>query len=336
MPLAPIIQIRNLRKVYRIGSEKVVALNSINLDIEEGQICCILGTSGSGKSTLLNQLAGLEKPTKGKVLLGGVNISVMNERQLAEFRKKNVGFVFQSYNLMPGMSALDNVAMPLMFRGVDRKTRNRLALKMLGQVGLKSRAGHRPTQMSGGQQQRVGIARAFVSKPRIIFADEPTGNLDTKTTIEVMELMVRLARRSKETLVLVTHDMELADYADRIVTIVDGNVVGDRINTPKYVPTEEELFPKKKDKKGKKKKDSEDENPDTSPDEETIPDEEGFTFSHEEGEGELEFMEISQEEEDAPEDQPEEAALSSGEDEPSKQSSPEDPPDLKEKTKEEK
>ena len=244
--MPPIIQVRNLRKVYRIGSEKVVALNSINLEIEKGQICCILGTSGSGKSTLLNQLAGLEKPTKGKVLVGGMNISVMNERQLADFRKKNIGFVFQSYNLMAGMSALDNVAMPLMFRGIDRKTRDRLALKMLKQVGLKSRAGHKPTQMSGGQQQRVGIARAFVSKPRIIFADEPTGNLDTKTTIEVMELMVRLARRYNETLVLVTHDVELADYADRIVTIVDGNVVGDRMNTPKYVPTQEELSSRKK------------------------------------------------------------------------------------------
>ena len=295
MPLAPIIQIRNLRKVYPIGSEKVVALDKINLDIEEGQICCILGTSGSGKSTLLNQLAGLEKPTKGKVLLGGVNISSMNERQLADFRKKNVGFVFQSYNLMPGMTALDNVAMPLMFRGVDRKTRSRLALKMLGQVGLKSRAGHRPTQMSGGQQQRVGIARAFVSKPRIVFADEPTGNLDTKTTIEVMELMVRLARRYKETLVLVTHDIELADYADRIVTIVDGKVVGDRFNTPKYVPTREELFPPKKEKKGKKGKKADESQAPPPQGPEDPPGREGFPFPCEE-EGELEFVEIPQEE----------------------------------------
>lgn len=223
--MPPIIQVRNLRKVYRIGSEKVVALNSINLEIEKGQICCILGTSGSGKSTLLNQLAGLEKPTKGKVLVGGMNISAMNERQLADFRKKNIGFVFQSYNLMAGMSALDNVAMPLMFRGIDRKTRDRLALKMLKQVGLKSRAGHKPTQMSGGQQQRVGVARALVVDPAIIFADEPTGNLDSATSAEVMELMQKVVREQKKTLVMVTHDNHLAGFADRIFHIIDGKIV---------------------------------------------------------------------------------------------------------------
>lgn len=228
--MAAIIKIENLYKVYPVGKEKVVALGGISLEIEKGQICCILGTSGSGKSTLLNQLAGLEKPSKGRVLIGGVNISTLSEGQLAKFRQKNVGFIFQSYNLLQSYSALENVAMPLMFRGIPKSIRNRCAKKILKQVGLGGRMRHKPSQMSGGQQQRVGIARAFVAKPKIVFADEPTGNLDTRTTKEVMELMVRLCRKNKQTLVLVTHDRELALYADRIITLIDGKVVDDRPN----------------------------------------------------------------------------------------------------------
>ena len=225
--MAAIIKIENLYKVYPVGKEKVVALGGISLEIEKGQICCILGTSGSGKSTLLNQLAGLEKPSKGRVLIGGVNISTLSEGQLAKFRQKNVGFIFQSYNLLQSYSALENVAMPLMFRGIPKSIRNRRAKQILKQVGLGGRMRHKPSQMSGGQQQRVGIARAFVAKPKIVFADEPTGNLDTRTTKEVMELMVRLCRKNKQTLVLVTHDRELALYADRIITLIDGKVVDD-------------------------------------------------------------------------------------------------------------
>ncbi len=228
--MAAIIKIENLYKIYPVGKEKVVALGGINLEIPKGQICCILGTSGSGKSTLLNQLAGLEKPTKGRVLIGGVNISALSEGQLAKFRQKNVGFIFQSYNLLQSYSALENVAMPLMFRGIGKGLRNRRAKVILKQVGLGKRMHHKPAQMSGGQQQRVGIARAFVAKPKIVFADEPTGNLDTKTTKEVMELMVRLCRKNNQTLVLVTHDRELALYADRIITLIDGKVVDDREN----------------------------------------------------------------------------------------------------------
>ena len=228
--MAAIIKIENLYKIYPVGKEKVVALGGINLEIPKGQICCILGTSGSGKSTLLNQLAGLEKPTKGRVLIGGVNVSAMSEGQLAKFRQKNVGFIFQSYNLLQSYSALENVAMPLMFRGIGKGLRNRRAKVILKQVGLGKRMHHKPAQMSGGQQQRVGIARAFVAKPKIVFADEPTGNLDTKTTKEVMELMVRLCRKNNQTLVLVTHDRELALYADRIITLIDGKVVDDREN----------------------------------------------------------------------------------------------------------
>lgn len=225
-----IIKIQNLRKIYPIGRERVIALNGINLEIEKGQICCILGTSGSGKSTLLNQLAGLEKPTKGCVVINGTNISQLSESKLAKFRQKNVGFVFQSYNLLAAYSAMENVAMPLMFRGVGRRKRNKLALKMLKAVGLGKRLHHKPAQMSGGQQQRVGIARAFVARPKIVFADEPTGNLDTKTTKEVMELMVNLCRKYNQTLVLVTHDRDLALYADRIITLIDGNIVDDKEN----------------------------------------------------------------------------------------------------------
>ena len=226
--MAAIIKIENLYKIYPVGKEKVVALGGINLEIPKGQICCILGTSGSGKSTLLNQLAGLEKPTKGRVLIGGVNVSALSEGQLAKFRQKNVGFIFQSYNLLQSYRALENVAMPLMFRGIGKGLRNRRAKVILKQVGLGKRMHHKPAQMSGGQQQRVGIARAFVAKPKIVFADEPTGNLDTKTTKEVMELMVRLCRKNNQTLVLVTHDRELALYADRIITLIDGKVVDDR------------------------------------------------------------------------------------------------------------
>jgi len=223
----PIIQINELRKVYRVGREQVVALDNINFTIETGQVVCIVGTSGSGKSTLLNMLAGLEKPSQGAVIIGKRNISRMSENALAKFRQKHVGFVFQSYNLMQYMTALENVALPLMFRGYPKVRREQAAKRILNEVGLSNRAKHTPNQMSGGQQQRVGIARAFVAHPKIIFADEPTGNLDTRTTIEVMRMMVRMCRENNQTLVLVTHDIELAQYADRIITIIDGNIVKD-------------------------------------------------------------------------------------------------------------
>lgn len=226
------IQIRNLRKVYRIGSEKVVALDDINLDIERGEILCILGTSGSGKSTLLNMLAGLEKPTRGTIQIGKSDITKLSENKLALFRQKHIGFIFQSYNLMPSLTALENVAMPLMFRGMSKSKRNRLAMKMLTEVGLKNRAKHKPTQMSGGQQQRVGIARAFVAKPKIVFADEPTGNLDTKTTLDVMNLMVTMSRENKQTFILVTHDKEISLFADRVIHIIDGRIESDEKVTP--------------------------------------------------------------------------------------------------------
>lgn len=230
------IQIKDLRKVYRIGNEQVVALSGLTFDIPQGQICCIVGTSGSGKSTLLNLLAGLEKPTSGYVRIGGRNISVLSENDLARFRQKSVGFIFQSYNLMASMTALENVCLPLIFRGVNKTRRERAAGRILKEVGLGNRMRHKPSQMSGGQQQRVGIARAFVANPKIVFADEPTGNLDTSTTTEVMEMMLRLVRKNCQTLILVTHEAELAKYADRIITIVDGKIVGDKLREPKMEP----------------------------------------------------------------------------------------------------
>lgn len=221
----PIIKVSGLRKVYFMGEERVVALRNIELEIMKGEICCIFGTSGSGKSTLLNQLAGLEKPTKGRVSICGVPISELDENDLAAFRQDHVGFVFQSYNLLSDMTALENVALPLMFRGMPKEIRDIEAMKMLNAVGLRDRMNHFPGQMSGGQQQRAGIARAFVTRPDVVFADEPTGNLDTKTTKEVMEMIRNFARKYGETIVLVSHDPEMTEYADRIVTLIDGEIV---------------------------------------------------------------------------------------------------------------
>ncbi len=225
---------KDLRKVYRVGPERVIALESIDLEIPKGQVCCILGTSGSGKSTLLNQLAGLEKPSRGHVLVRGKNISKMSERTLAKFRQKHIGFVFQSYNLLAGMSAVENVALPLTFRGISKGKRLLMAKKALIEVGLGKRMKHAPNEMSGGQQQRVGIARAFVATPDVVFADEPTGNLDTRTTREVMDMFMNFSRDRLVTIILVTHDPQLARYADRIVTLVDGAIVGDILNKSLY------------------------------------------------------------------------------------------------------
>jgi len=207
-----------------MGNEKVVALNNISLNIKEGEICCILGTSGSGKSTLLNMMAGLEKPTKGEIIIKNKRIEKMNEKQVTEFRRKNVGFVFQSYNLLPNLTAIENVALPMVFAGASKSHRNKNAANMLKAVGLGDRLKHRPNQMSGGQQQRVSIARAFVAKPDIVFADEPTGNLDSKTTIEIMKLITEMAKKNNQTLVIVTHDEETSVYADRIIYVRDGNI----------------------------------------------------------------------------------------------------------------
>ena len=212
------------QKFYERGNTQRCHIN-----LWKKPICCIFGTSGSGKSTLLNQLAGMEKPTRGEVRIGGVPISRLNEEQLAAFRQKHLGFVFQAYNLLPGLTATENVAMPLLFRGVPPAQREAAARKMLCRVGLSHRLDHYPGQMSGGQQQRAGIARAFLARPDVVFADEPTGNLDSKTTVEVMQMICGFARDFHQTIVLVTHDPEMAKYADRIVKLIDGEIVSDEV-----------------------------------------------------------------------------------------------------------
>ena len=220
-----VIEVKNLYKLYRVGVEVVRALDGVDFEIYEGEFCAIVGTSGSGKSTLLNMLAGLEKPTKGEVIISHHHIEKLNEEQLVRFRRENVGFIFQSFHLLGTMNALENVALPLSFRGVPREVRMKEADKMLELVNLKKHKNHLPNQMSGGQQQRVGVARALVVNPKIIFADEPTGNLDSHTSEEVMELMQRVVQEQKKTLVMVTHDAHLATYADRVFHIRDGKIL---------------------------------------------------------------------------------------------------------------
>lgn len=221
----PVIQVKNLYKIFRVGNSKVRALNGVDLTIYRGEFCAIVGTSGSGKSTMLNMLAGLEKPTKGEVIVAGEHLENMTENQLVRFRREKIGFIFQSFNLLGTMNAVENVALPLTFRGVDKKTREEKASKMLDLVGLSKHKKHRPNEMSGGQQQRVGVARALVLDPEIIFADEPTGNLDSHTSEEVLKLMRRVVQEKNQTLVMVTHDNHLAGFADRVFHIIDGKIV---------------------------------------------------------------------------------------------------------------
>ena len=219
----PIIEVKNLRKEYPVLDETVVALERINLTIPQGQICCIYGESGSGKSTLLNQLAGMEKPTKGGVRIGGVPISRLNERQLAEFRQKHLGFVFQSYNLLPNLTAVENVAMPLMFQAMP-KNKRAIAKKMLKRVGLGKRMNHYPTQMSGGQQQRVGIARAFAARPQVVFADEPTGNLDPAAADGLMQLLRWIVSRGCAVLMSTHNISNIQQYPSRTLRFNQGRV----------------------------------------------------------------------------------------------------------------
>ncbi|MBO5242097.1 MAG: ABC transporter ATP-binding protein [Lachnospiraceae bacterium] len=220
-----VISVKDLYKIYRVGESKVRALNGVSFTIEKGEFCAIVGTSGSGKSTLLNMLAGLEKPTKGEIVIVGEHMETKNENQLVKFRREHIGFIFQSFNLLASMNAIENVAMPLTFQGMAKEKRIKKAEEVLELVGLSKHKKHKPTQMSGGQQQRVGIARALVVQPEIIFADEPTGNLDSRTSAEVMALIKKIIREKNQTLVMVTHDDHLASFADRIFRISDGKII---------------------------------------------------------------------------------------------------------------
>lgn len=216
------IQIQNVKKYYRMGSNIIKALDGIDLAIDRGEFVALLGTSGSGKSTLLNILAGLERPSSGDILYKNISLNSLSEEEITIFRNINVGFVFQSYNLLPYLTAIENVALPLIFKGESKKEREEKAYQILKDMGLSKRIYNRANELSGGQQQRVSIARAFVGNPKIIFADEPTGNLDTKTSFEIMELIKSIVRKNNQTLIMVTHDEEMAEFADRTLFMRDG------------------------------------------------------------------------------------------------------------------
>ena len=236
--LEPLIKVRDLYKIFNIGTNKVYALNGVSFDIYRGEFIAIVGTSGSGKSTCLNMLAGLEAPSSGIIQIAGKRIDRMNESQLVAFRRQNVGFIFQSYNLIPSMNALENVSMPLMFRGVPLETRTKAAKHYMKLIGIGDQGLHMPNQMSGGQQQRVGIARALVIDPKIIFADELTGNLDSHTTDDVLNLLKKIVEEEHRTLVMVTHDPHIASWADRQLRVVDGHIVETVINKESSIEQE--------------------------------------------------------------------------------------------------
>lgn len=219
-----IISTHELKKYYTVGENTVKALDGVNIAVNKGEFICIAGRSGSGKSTLLNMLAGLELPTSGTVQVAGKRLESMNEKARIRFRRDDIGFVFQSYNLMPQYSALENVALPLAIRGAPLKLRNEMAEAMLVRVGLKEHIHHKPGELSGGQQQRVGIARAIITRPPIVLADEPTGNLDTGTSEETMELLTGLFRERGTTFILVSHDPGMRKYTDRTITFSDGRI----------------------------------------------------------------------------------------------------------------
>ena len=231
--MKPIIKAENIIKKYRMGSQIVPVLNNINLKIPPGEILTILGTSGSGKTTFLNLAAGLERPTKGNIFIDGHNLNKISEKGMAAFRRKYIGFIFQLYNLVPSLTALENAVLPLVFEGIPTREREKRGRELLKQMGLGNRFRHKPNELSGGQQQRVSIVRAMINNPRIIFADEPTGNLDSKTTIEILELLRSTVRKKGQTLVMVTHDIEVAGYGDRTVEMVDGIIFNDSENGSK-------------------------------------------------------------------------------------------------------
>ena len=221
---AQIITVADLKKYYTVGPNTVKALDGVSLDVKSGEFVGVMGRSGSGKSTLLNMLAGLESPTDGFLEIDGEPVGILSERKCIQFRRNSIGFVFQSYNLMPQYTTLENVALPLAIRGVSKRVRDELAEEALYRVGLQDNLRHRPSELSGGEQQRVAIARALINNPTMIIADEPTGNLDTKTSDEVMQLLTELFREEKTTFVLVTHDPEMRRYMDRTICLRDGRL----------------------------------------------------------------------------------------------------------------
>ena len=227
--MGALIHIENMKKIYNPGENEVRALDGIDLDIEKGDLVAIVGHSGSGKSTLMNMLGCLDTPTSGKYVLDGQDVASMTDNQLADVRNKEIGFIFQRFNLISNLDAVGNVELPLVCRGVSKNERKQLAMEALKSVGLEDRMKHKPNEMSGGQQQRVAVARAVAAKPPIILADEPTGNLDTKSTQEIMEILKEL-HRSGRTVIIITHDEEIASQAHRVIRILDGRIEEDYCN----------------------------------------------------------------------------------------------------------
>ncbi len=225
-----LISVQQLSKTYVMGSQEVRALQSISVDITNNEYVALMGPSGSGKSTLMNLLGCLDTPTSGEYVLNGTNVSLMTDSELAEVRNREIGFVFQTFNLLPRLSAMENVALPLVYSGLSKSKRNKKAEEVLEAVGLGDRIDHKPNELSGGQRQRVAIARALVNDPAIILADEPTGNLDTKTSIEIMSIFEDIHRRGN-TVILVTHEPDIADHAHRVIRLRDGVVESDMKNT---------------------------------------------------------------------------------------------------------
>jgi putative ABC transport system ATP-binding protein len=230
--MPPLILCEDIWKIYRLGDVDVQALRGLDLNIEHGEFVAVMGSSGSGKSTLMNILGCLDQPTRGRYRLNGIDVAALRADQLADIRNQQIGFVFQSFNLIPRTSALENVQLPLFYRGLPLREQRALATMALGRVGLQGREPHRPTQLSGGQQQRVAIARALVTSPSLLLADEPTGNLDTESSREIMIILERLNKEQGITIILITHEADIAAYAEREVVIKDGHVLTDRDTKP--------------------------------------------------------------------------------------------------------
>ena len=224
-----LIEIRDMYKIYNPGENEVRAIDGVNLTIEHGEFVAIIGQSGSGKSTLMNMLGLLDVPTSGKYLLNGKDVEGLTDDELSEIRNKEIGFIFQGFNLITSLTAVENVELPLVYRGMKKEERNRLAIEALDRVGLSHRLEHLPKQMSGGQQQRVAIARAVAARPPIILADEPTGNLDSHSGVEVMKILHELHEEGR-TVILITHDNDIANEAQRVIRIQDGQIVSDVMN----------------------------------------------------------------------------------------------------------
>jgi len=227
MDRGALIEMTEITKIYKMGSESVEALKSVNLSVGANEFVALMGPSGSGKSTLMNIIGCLDSPTSGVYMLNGVDVSSMEDADLADVRNRRIGFIFQTFNLMPRISALENVALPLVYAGKDKKTRMEMAIQVIESVGLADRMHHRPNELSGGQRQRVAIARALVNNPAIILADEPTGNLDSRTSEEIMNILTDI-HRSGNTIILVTHEADIAQYAKRLVKLRDGRIESDQ------------------------------------------------------------------------------------------------------------